>query len=119
MFWILRFRFYLRNRAFSVSLNNMFSEARTINCGVTQGSIIGPLLFLLYIDNIPQALQIVGHICMGMTITFFINVSTLQKSKIFQAKNLRMYPNVLLIIDLKFIFVEIKLNAFFSVRRKL
>ena len=41
---------------FCLSLGTVFSEAWTINCGVTQGSILGPLLFLLYINDIRQAL---------------------------------------------------------------
>ena len=48
---------YLTDRAFFVSLDNEFSEAETLNSGVPQGSILGPLLLLLYINDIPQALS--------------------------------------------------------------
>ena len=48
---------YLTNRAIFVSLGTVFSEAGTINCGVPKGSILGPLLFSLYINDIPQALS--------------------------------------------------------------
>ena len=49
------FHSYLTNRTIFVSLGTVFSEAGTINCGVPQGSIQGPLLLLVYI-NIPRAL---------------------------------------------------------------
>ena len=49
--------YHLTNRNFFVSLDNEFSEAGTINCAVPQGPILGPLLFLLYINDIPQALS--------------------------------------------------------------
>ena len=42
---------------FFVSLDNALSETRTINCGVSQGSKLGHLFVLLYINDIPQALS--------------------------------------------------------------
>ena len=49
--------FLTHNRAFFVSLDNEFSKAGTINCGIPQGSMLGPFLFLLYINDIPQTLS--------------------------------------------------------------
>ena len=51
------FNSYLTNRVIFASLGTAFSEAGTINCGVPQGSLLGPLLFLLYINDIPQVLS--------------------------------------------------------------
>ena len=45
------FHSYLTNRAFLVSLGTVFLEGETINCGVPQGTILAPLLFLLYVNE--------------------------------------------------------------------
>ena len=51
------FKSYLSDRAFKVNINNHFSDLSKINCGITQGSILGPLLFLLYVNDMPQAVH--------------------------------------------------------------
>jgi hypothetical protein len=45
---------YLCNRRQFVKFQDTRSELKVINCGVPQGSILGPLLFLLYVNDLPN-----------------------------------------------------------------
>jgi hypothetical protein len=52
------FKSYLNNRKQFVSYNSCNSQLKDIICGVPQGSILGPLLFILYVNDITNSTSV-------------------------------------------------------------
>ena len=48
------FENYLYNRNQDVKIGDTISTRKTIICGIPQGSTLGPLIFLLYINDLPN-----------------------------------------------------------------
>ena len=48
---------YLANRTQKVDINGTFSKPRMVPCGVPQGYLLGPLLFLIYVNDMKSAVK--------------------------------------------------------------
>ena len=64
------FRSYLTDRKSFVQINSVKSSLKTTNIGVPQGSVLGPILFLLYIND-------VSNVSDGLVATLFADDTTL------------------------------------------
>ena len=69
------FESYLQSKKYCVPVDDSFSEPKTLNCGVSQGSILWSLPFFIWINDLPQSLQ------KGSTYLYADNTWILSKQK--------------------------------------
>jgi hypothetical protein len=79
-----------------VSINGINSSLKAISCGVPQGSVLGPLLFLLYINDLPYCSnRLVFHLFADDTNIFFSpkNLDLIQTTLNIELKNVSQWLN--------------------------
>ena len=74
--WIKR---YLCERKQYVSLNICYSDAMNVVCGVPRGSILGPKLVILYVNDISNVSSFLSLCYLRMTPTYFCQVMVLRR----------------------------------------
>ena len=72
------FKSYLHNRKQFVIVNNAKSRTQHITTGVPQGSILGPLLFIIYINDLPNASTIFNFTMYADDTTLSTSIQSIQ-----------------------------------------
>ena len=96
-------RHYLTGRKQAVDLNGTVSNFLEMTCGVPQGSILGPLFFIIYINDLPNASKLFASLFADDTtyqhsgnsiteIEQFINNELRLASNWFDANRLTLHP---------------------------
>ena len=73
------FKSYLHNRPQIVKIGNEKSEELFIRSGVPQGSVLGPLLFLIYINDIPNSSRLLKFHLFADDTSIFLSDKSIDK----------------------------------------
>ena len=78
---------YLASRQQRIKINNDISPYSKLRCGVPQGSILGPLLFIIYTNDIFHEVDTTGHIYMYADDTLLLNTGKTELQAVGQSQS--------------------------------
>ena len=86
---------YLTNRYQHTKIGESKSRKQLIDCGVPQGSSLGSLLFLLYVNDLPQKSQLSTALFAENTLLLLsdVNLSTLENRVYTQLQYIAQWLN--------------------------
>ena len=114
------FRSYLSNRSQHTSLNGNTSDPLSITHGVPQGSVLGPLLFLIFINDIPKCSEMFKFTLFADDSTLSCNFNGMPAGLIFDSiENELSKVNTWLIVNRIKINVDKSKFICFSYRKSL
>jgi len=82
------FKSYLSDRKQYVIINGVSSELKNVSFGVPQGSILGPLLFILYINDVSSCSELLSFILFADDTNLFFSSADI--SHLFSTVNLEL-----------------------------
>ena len=84
---------YLTDRKQLVQFTSACSQPEPIVCGIPQGWIVGPLLFIIYINDLPNASNLFKTFLFSDVTSFFILIKILTSSFVSWIVNYQKYLN--------------------------